>query len=107
MYASTEAGADGIRRHVRRVESGAIDDELRTVAQSFTAQPKAHFLALLEDPPSLLLAVSADSGIHAGQVLKAALAAAGGRGGGNATLAQGSVATREELERVAGGIMGA
>ena len=107
LYASTEAGADGIRRHVRRVESGAIDDELRTVAQSFTAQPKAHFLALLEDPPSLLLAVSADSGIHAGQVLKAALAAAGGRGGGNATLAQGSVATREELERVAGGITGA
>jgi alanyl-tRNA synthetase len=107
LYAATEAGVDGIRRHIRRLASGALDDELRTVAQSFTAQPKAQFVALLEDPPSILLAVSADSGIHAGQALKAALAVAGGRGGGNATLAQGSVADRDALERVAARVTGA
>jgi alanyl-tRNA synthetase len=49
------------------------------------------FLAVCEQPPSLLLAASADSGVHAGDRIKAAMAAAGGRGGGNQNLAQGSV----------------
>ena len=47
--------------------------------------------ATLAEPPSVLLATSADSGIDAGQILKAALQAVGGRGGGTARMAQGSV----------------
>ncbi|MFY9728532.1 MAG: alanyl-tRNA editing protein [Bryobacteraceae bacterium] len=99
LYAATAPGADGMRRHTRRVESGGLD-QLRALAQSFTAQSKAVFVAALNDPPSLLLAASADSGIDAGNVLKAALAEAGGRGGGNARIAQGSVGSRESLDRV-------
>ena len=66
-------------------------EELRAVAQSFTAQPKAVFLAAIESPASVLLAVSGDAGIDAGAILKAVLAETGGRGGGTPRLAQGSV----------------
>ena len=61
---------------------------------------KAVFLAVCEDPPSILLAASADSGIHAGDRVKAAVTAAGGRGGGNQALAQGTVATLAALEQI-------
>jgi alanyl-tRNA synthetase len=88
-----------VRRHTRRIERGAIE-ELRALAQSFTAQPQAVFLAAVDDPPSLLLAVSADSGIDAGQALKAALTGTGGRGGGTPRIAQGSVPDRDSLDRV-------
>ena len=73
-----------------RLPSGSLE-ELRAMAQAFTAQPKAVFLAVVEQPPSVLLAVSEDSGIDAGQAVKAAVAAAGGRGGGTPRIAQGSV----------------
>ena len=72
------------------MEHGNLED-LRAVAQNFTAQPKGIFMATLKDPPSVLLAASADSGVDAGRLLKAALTEAGGRGGGNARIAQGSV----------------
>jgi alanyl-tRNA synthetase len=84
---------------LRRLPSGNLED-LRTIAQSFTAQPKAVFAAVLEEPPAVLLAVSADSGTDAGKLLKAALAQAGGRGGGNQSMAQGSLPGREALEQV-------
>ena len=90
LYSTTAAGADGFRRVLRRAERGNLE-ELRAVAQNFTAQPKAVFLAALQDPPSILLAVSEDAGIDAGKLLKAALTANGGRGGGTARIAQGSV----------------
>ncbi len=98
LYDATEPGADGVRRISRRIERGSLE-ELRAVAQSFTTQAKAVFVAALEDPPSLLIAASEDSGVDAGKALKAALAEAGGRGGGNARVAQGSVADRDGLAR--------
>jgi alanyl-tRNA synthetase len=88
LHEVTAPDADGLRRVT---EKGPIDDAMRARAQAFTAGGSAVFLAICEDPPTLLLAASPDSGIHAGERLKAALAAAGGRGGGNQTLAQGSV----------------
>ena len=75
-------------------------EELRALAQNFTAQSKAVFVAALEDPPSVLLAVSEDAGMDAGKLLKAALAAAGGRGGGASRIAQGSVPDIAALEKV-------
>jgi len=99
LYAATAAGPDGLRRHTRRLERGGLE-ELRALAQSYTGQPRSVFVATVNDPPSVLLAVSADSGIDAGKVLKAALTEAGGRGGGSARIAQGSVANRESLDRV-------
>lgn len=100
LYQATPPSPDGLRRVLQKLPQGAIDDELRATAQSFTAQPKALFLAVVENPPSLLLAVSKDAGIHAGEVLKAALAKAGGRGGGNPLLAQGSLPSRDLLDQV-------
>ena len=50
--------------------------------------------------PSVLLATSADSGVDAGQLVKAAVTAAGGRGGGNARMAQGSVPDAQALAAV-------
>jgi len=99
LYHATAPGPDGLRRVLRRAERGSLD-ELRAIAQSFTGQSKALFVAALAEPPSLLLATSADSGIDAVQTLKSALAAAGGRGGGSARMAQGSVPDRPSLERV-------
>jgi alanyl-tRNA synthetase len=90
LYATTVPDADGMRRAVQRLDRGNLED-LRAVAQNFTAQTKAVFVATLKDPPSVLLAASADSGVDAGKLLKAALTEAGGRGGGNPRIAQGSV----------------
>jgi alanyl-tRNA synthetase len=99
LYQSTVPGADGVRRVSRRADRGSLE-ELRALAQSFTAQPAAVFLAALTHPPSILLATSADSGIDAGQTLKAALAEAGGRGGGAPRIAQGSVPDAALIEKV-------
>jgi alanyl-tRNA synthetase len=99
LYAAAVPGADGLRRVTRRLETGSLE-ELRAIAQNFTAQPKALFLATLASPPSVLLAASEDAGVDAGKVLKAALAEASGRGGGNARIAQGSVANAALLDSV-------
>ena len=99
LYAETPPGPDGVRRILRRAES--ISEELRAEAQSFTAAGPAILLAISENPPSVLLAVSKDSAVHAGDLLKRVLAGAGGRGGGNAVLAQGSLPSKESLEQLA------
>ena len=99
LYQATAPGPDGMRRVTQRLELGNLED-LRAVAQNFTAQPMGVFVATLQDPPSVLLAASADSGVDAGKVLKAALTAAGGRGGGNARIAQGIVPDAGALEKV-------
>jgi alanyl-tRNA synthetase len=96
LYGEAVPGLDGIRRALRRVES--LTEESRTEAQSFTAAGPAIFLALAENPPSVLLAASSDSGVKSGEVLKRLLGPAGGRGGGNATLAQGSLPSKAALE---------
>jgi alanyl-tRNA synthetase len=88
LHAATAPDADGVRRVTQR---GAIDDAMRARAQAFVAGSKAVFLAVCDNPASVLLAASVDSGVHAGDRVKAAVTAAGGRGGGNQALAQGSV----------------
>jgi alanyl-tRNA synthetase len=96
LYGQTTPGADGIRKVKQRVDS--LSDDVRAEAQSFTAGQKSVFLALAANPPSVLLAASKDSGINAGQVLKEALAKAGGRGGGSPAMAQGSLNTTEDFK---------
>ncbi len=104
LYAGTEPGPDGIRRVLRKVES--ISEESRAEAQGFVAAGPAIFLLVAENPPSVLLACSKDARLNAGDVLKRTLTEAGGRGGGNPTLAQGSVASQEALNRVAAALAG-
>jgi len=65
---STCDGAGRGRRAARHTARGEGSlEELRAIAQNFTAQPKAVFIATLADPPSVLLAASADGGIDAGK----------------------------------------
>ena len=89
LYDATPPDANGLRRVVRRLPKGTLD-EFRPLAQSFSAQPRAVFIGVIEQPASILLATSPDSGIDAGKTLQPLLAQAGGRGGGNARMAQGS-----------------
>jgi alanyl-tRNA synthetase len=105
LYGTTEPGPDGMRRAVERLDSGNLED-LRAVAQNFTAQTKSVYVATLKDPPSVLLAASADSGLDAGKLLKAALTEAGGRGGGNARIAQGSVPDAALLDALVAKVSG-
>ena len=88
LYAATPEAADGLRRIIEKTDIG---EDQRVKAQAFIAGSKAVYLAVSETPPSVLFAVSPDSGLHAGNLVKAAVTAAGGRGGGNGTVAQGSV----------------
>jgi alanyl-tRNA synthetase len=100
LYQNTSPGPDGLRRAVRRATTGSLE-ELRALATNFVAQPQAVFIATLASPPSVLLATSADSGVDAGQKLKALLIAAGGKGGGTARMAQGSVPDAALLDSLA------
>ncbi|MFB3828071.1 MAG: alanyl-tRNA editing protein [Bryobacteraceae bacterium] len=97
LYAATPPDAAGLRRYVRRAPSGGVDP-LRALAQGFTAGPRAIFLGVVENPPSLLLAASEDAGVDAGKIVKAAITGVGGRGGGTARIAQGSAGSLEALE---------
>jgi alanyl-tRNA synthetase len=98
LAAQAVADAKGIRRVVHR---GASLDELRALAHAVTALPMTAFIGTLESPPTIIYAASKDSGINAGGDLKSALTAAGGRGGGNPTIAQGTVPTTEALAALA------
>ncbi|MCL4402172.1 MAG: DHHA1 domain-containing protein [Acidobacteria bacterium] len=99
LYDGTAPDACGFRRITRRLPQGSLE-ELRGIAQSFTARSKAVFLGVLENPPSVLLAVSEDAGIDAGKAVKSSVMQSGGRGGGTARMAQGSVPGTESLQKV-------
>lgn len=94
-------------RWIARAGGTESAEELRALAHAVAALPRAVLVAAVDDPPSVLLAASADSGVEAGSALKAALAAVGGRGGGSARVAQGSVpdavAARAVLRTLTGG----
>jgi alanyl-tRNA synthetase len=99
LYEEARPDQTGVRRVLVRRDSGAID-ELRGLAQAFALLPKAVFTGALVSPPSVLLAASDDSGVDAARALREALNAAGGRGGGSARMAQGSVPDADRLRAV-------
>jgi len=99
LYDATPPDAHGVRRAVRRAARGSME-ELRALAQSFTAQPKAVLIGVVQDPSAVLFAVSADSGLDAGKTLQPLLIQAGGRGGGNERMAQGSVPGVDKLRAI-------
>jgi alanyl-tRNA synthetase len=100
LYGETAPGPGGIRRVLRRLEA-SLSEESRAEAQSFTAAGPAIFVAFAENPFAILLAASSNSGVNCGEVLKRLLGPAGGRGGGNVTLAQGSLPSKAALEELA------
>jgi alanyl-tRNA synthetase len=96
LYAASTPDGSGVRSIVVLQERGPID-RLRPLAQAVAGMPRALFVGRTADPPALLVAASADSGVDAGQLLKRSLDAVGGRGGGNARVAQGTAASDSAL----------
>ena len=94
--AAIAPGASGRRVVTERTTSGSLET-LRPLALAVAAHEGATFIGATGEPPSILLAASASSGIDAGAVLKQVLTASGGRGGGSPRLAQGSLPSREAL----------
>jgi alanyl-tRNA synthetase len=105
LYLAAVPDATGIRRVVVRQERGTLEG-LRGVAQAFASMPLAIFVGAAASPPALVLATSPDSGVDAAGVLKGLLASVGGRGGGSATMAQGTVPGQQQLESVVASISG-
>jgi len=103
FYAAAPAGADGVRRIAHRADGV---DELRALAHAVATLSKAAFIGTCDSPATIVFAASEDSGIDAGSALKTALAANGGRGGGNVKLAQGTAPSVEALRAIAASLAG-
>jgi alanyl-tRNA synthetase len=86
---------DAVRR-IRHETTGAVKDADALVQQLLTRGACVVLVTNLQSG-GVLLAASPDSGVDAGQTLRAALQAAGGRGGGSPRVAQGAVATPSAL----------
>jgi alanyl-tRNA synthetase len=97
LYAGSTPGEDGMRRRI--AAEVRIDENARNRAKAFASQARA--VILLHSADGLLLACSTDSGVNAGVMVKQALAKVGARGGGSATLAQGSLPDRAVVEDLA------
>ena len=93
-YDSTVADGRGVRRVVERRDAGTLDD-LRGFAHAWCALTRTAYVGTVEQGAGsggqIVVGTSEDSGLVAGAVLKAALSAAGGRGGGSPRMAQGAV----------------
>ncbi len=99
FFRDARPGPGGVRWVVLHPSNQSVA-ALRYMAQAATAEPAAVFLATSTDPATVVLATGEGSGVDAGPALKAALQAVGGRGGGSATLAQGSVPDPAALDAV-------
>jgi alanyl-tRNA synthetase len=99
LYQGAAPDAAGIRKVVVR-ETGEPLEDLRGLAQAYTSMPKTIFVGAAATPPAVILAASPDAGVDAAGLLRGLLATVGGRGGGSATLAQGIVPGRSQLEAV-------
>ena len=99
LYAAAAPDARGRRVAIVREPLGPVD-RLRALGQAYSALPGAVFVGMVESPPAVLVAAGTDAGMDAGKLLKAAVEARGGRGGGNARSAQGTVRDRADLDPV-------
>jgi alanyl-tRNA synthetase len=88
-YAASVPSPDGMRRAQWPVERIGETDRLKALA--YAAGSQSLVLVVGKQPAGVLIACSVDSGIDAVALLKQTLVEFGGRGGGSATLAQGSV----------------
>jgi alanyl-tRNA synthetase len=99
LWDATAPGPDGVRRvHLDRPDAPL--EEVKPVVQALVALGGVLVCATSASPLGVLLAAAPDTGVACGTVLRAALTAAGGRGGGNAGLAQGTVPDAAALAAV-------
>jgi alanyl-tRNA synthetase len=104
LYAAATPAGSGVRTIVSREEAGPVE-RLRPLAQAVSAMSRALFVGWTANPPALVVATSGDSGLDAGKLLKAAVDAVGGRGGGNPRLAQGTAPSGDAVEAAVTSIM--
>jgi alanyl-tRNA synthetase len=103
LYEMTAPTSGGVRVAVLRRDGGSLED-IRPLAQAFASLPKTVFVAAVLSPATVLVAAADDTGVDAGRLVKPALAAAAGRGGGSPRLAQGTVPNADALEGVVNAI---
>ena len=103
LYDAAAAGPGG-RRVVIVHEDRGVMESLRLLGQAVARFPGGVFFGTVAEPPALLLATSADSGVDAARTLRPILEAHGGRGGGNARLAQGTAPIQETAAAMAGAL---
>ena len=96
----TAAGTDGVRHSLRRQAAGALDDEAPRVSPGLHGATQSRLRGGQRQSTRCAAGRFGGRGLHAGELLKTALAKFGGRGGGSALLAQGSVESVELLERL-------
>jgi alanyl-tRNA synthetase len=96
LYAAAQPRQSGIRWLVERVPDGGAE-VLRPLAQAVMTMPRAVLVACSDQPPTLVIATSEDSGVDAGQLLKKGMSEIGGRGGGSPRVAQGSAPDQAAL----------
>jgi alanyl-tRNA synthetase len=104
LYAAAPPDARGRRVAIVREALGPVD-RLRALGQAYSALPAAVFVGVVESPPAVLFAAGTDTGVDAGKLLKSALEARGGRGGGNARSAQGTVRDQADLDPVVAALL--
>ncbi len=104
LHASLPPDAHGRRIAVVRDAHGPVE-RLRALAQAFSGLPGGVFIGVGVEPCALLVAAAADTEMDAGSVLKAALEASGGRGGGSPRLAQGSVKDPAALDAAVAAVL--
>ncbi|MEJ5200480.1 MAG: DHHA1 domain-containing protein, partial [Anaerolineae bacterium] len=94
-----EAAAPGGRRIVARVLDAPLE-RVKALAQALRGRPgTVALLAARGERPQLIFARSDDVPLNMGELMRAATAAAGGRGGGRPDWAQGGAPTNEGLDR--------
>ncbi|MBA2686220.1 MAG: alanyl-tRNA editing protein [Gemmatimonadaceae bacterium] len=98
-FDATTPDSAGRRLFIERRPGAAPDalNELRALAQATIALGDALFVGTLESPPTMVVASSVAT-LDAGAALKKILVEHGGRGGGNARIAQGTVPTPSALD---------
>jgi alanyl-tRNA synthetase len=106
LHAATPPDARGRRVAIVREKTGPVE-RWRALASAYAGLGGGVLIVAIAEPPAVLLAAAADTGFDAGRILKPALEANGGRGGGNARMAQGSVGGVVALEGVVEAVLGA
>ncbi len=103
-WAAADIDHDGIRRVIITVDTPVKDTE--PLAREITGRSSCAVLVTNHAAGGVLFATSADLSIDAGRQLRAALQSVGGRGGGSAHMAQGTVSDAVDrtcaVETVAG-----
>jgi alanyl-tRNA synthetase len=99
LYASSEPTSNGMRLVFVPSDEGL--DATRALAQALARLPKVLAVGAVDDPPTLLIATSADSGLDASKLLRDAIVPHSGRGGGSPRMAQGSLPSIDAVRSAA------